>query len=77
MYKLNWTREQKTVQTCPSIVIPTTAVVEPVTPPVFVDVPVGIHGGNGKLGLNYVYPDAPWCWNIYLHLPQKWPSFCR
>ena len=17
----------------------------------------------------------PWCWNIYLHLPQKWPSF--
>ena len=21
------------------------------------------------------YPDAPWCWNIYLHLPQKWPSF--
>ena len=21
------------------------------------------------------YPDAPWCWNIYLHLPQTWPSF--
>ena len=20
-------------------------------------------------------PDAPWCWNIYLHLPQKWPSY--
>ena len=21
------------------------------------------------------FPDAPWCWNSYLHLPQKWPSF--
>ena len=21
-------------------------------------------------------PDAPWCWNIYLHLPQKWHT-CR
>ena len=20
------------------------------------------------------FPDAPWCWNIYLHLPQKSPS---
>ena len=20
------------------------------------------------------YPDAPWCWNIYLHFPQKWPK---
>ena len=20
-------------------------------------------------------PDAPWCWNIYLHLPQKWHRF--
>ena len=22
-----------------------------------------------------LYPYAPWCWNIYLHLPHKWPSF--
>ena len=22
-----------------------------------------------------IYPDAPWCWNIYLHLPQESPSF--
>ena len=21
------------------------------------------------------FPNAPWCWNIYLHLPQKWYSF--
>ena len=20
-------------------------------------------------------PDAPWCWNLYLHLPFKWHSF--
>ena len=20
-------------------------------------------------------PDAPWCWNIYLHLPPKWLSY--
>ena len=22
-----------------------------------------------------MYPDAPWRWHIYLHLPHKWPSF--
>ena len=22
-----------------------------------------------------IYPDHPWCWYIYLHLPHKWPSF--
>ena len=21
------------------------------------------------------FPDHPWCWYIYLHLPHKWPSF--
>ena len=25
--------------------------------------------------LNFANPDAPWCWNIYLHFPQKLPSF--
>ena len=24
--------------------------------------------------VRFPYPDAPWCWNIDLHLPQKWPS---
>ena len=22
-----------------------------------------------------IFPYAPWCWNIYQHLPHKWPSF--
>jgi hypothetical protein len=26
--------------------------------------------GLPKHGINHD-PDAPWCWNIYLHLPQK------
>ena len=23
----------------------------------------------------YAFPNAPWCWNIYLHLPSKWPKY--
>ena len=25
--------------------------------------------------LKFPYPDAPWCWKIFLHLPQKSPSY--
>ena len=28
-----------------------------------------------NLGAPAPFPYAPWCWNIYLHLPQKWLSF--
>ena len=28
-------------------------------------------GFHPPLGIPY----APWCWNIHLHLPNKWPSF--
>ena len=27
------------------------------------------------ISIIYSTPDAPWCWNIYQHLPYKWPSF--
>ena len=36
----------------------------------------GKYGGGGYPNSWMVYnPDAPWCWNIYLHLPQKSPSY--
>jgi hypothetical protein len=27
-----------------------------------------------KLAFFHDIPYAPWCWNIYQHLPHKWPS---
>ena len=24
-----------------------------------------------------LFPNAPWCWNIYLHLPKKCPNVCK
>ena len=52
---------------------------QPPIPPLWTD--ISIRGWAHLFALErtlfslIAYPDAPWCWNIYLHLPQTWHSF--